>query len=106
MFMKRHRARSLRRLLLSGLLGVLSGCGTSEADVREEIRKANTCATVADCEDVGSHCPYGCNVLVNRTHAEHIRQLLRRSSNNTCQYDCAQLLSIACEAGVCVGKYQ
>lgn len=83
-----------------------AACGASESDIRNEIAKASTCSAPSDCIDAGSYCPYGCNILVNKSEVDHIRALLQANSNNTCLYDCAQLLSIACENQHCVGKYQ
>lgn len=94
----------MRVTLLLGLFCV--ACGVSEAEVREEIRRANYCTTAADCGNAGSVCPYGCDILVNKSQVDAIAARLRATSNDTCLYDCAQLKSIACESQVCVGKYQ
>ena len=83
-----------------------ASCGVSEAEVREEIRRANFCTTAADCGSAGTVCPYGCDILVNKSQVDAIAARLSATSKSTCVYDCAQLKSIACENQICVGKYQ
>lgn len=84
----------------------LVGCGASEESIRAEIRSAAACSQASDCAVVGTYCPYGCSIVVNKSEVERIRKLLEANSNNTCVYDCAVQTSIACENGACVGKYQ
>lgn len=93
------------RYLLVCLLAA-TGCGASEESIRSEIAQANTCERAEDCANVGTYCPYGCNILVNKSQASRIRALLEANNKNTCQYDCIALASIACENKICVAKLQ
>jgi hypothetical protein len=99
--------RALKLFAISSLLLLAtSSCGRSEGEVRSEIARAATCTQASDCAVVGSYCPYGCSIVVNKSEVERIQKLLEANMNNTCLYDCAQLKSIACEGGACVAKFQ
>lgn len=87
-------------------VSVFGGCGASEESIRAEISSAGTCTQAADCAVVGTYCPYGCSIVVNKNEVERIRKLLESNTSNTCLYDCVPLKSIACENGACVAKFQ
>jgi len=93
----------MKTLILFAAL--LAGCGLSPEAIQSEIDRANYCTTVADCGDAGSHCPFGCNILVNEAEVPRIRQLVESESKSSCVYDCAQLVSMACESRRCVARY-
>jgi hypothetical protein len=97
----------MRIALIALGLGAIgfSGC-TSEASIRAEIASANTCTQATDCVSVGTYCPYGCDILVNASQADRIQSLLESHNDNTCQYDCASLSWISCDAGACVGHFE
>lgn len=86
--------------------GLLASCAVSDDSIREEIAIANTCTQASDCVDVGSYCPFGCDILVNASQADRIQSLLESHEDNSCAYDCAAISWISCEAGVCVGHIQ
>ena len=92
------------RYLAISLLALSLSCGPTQDEIRAEIRSANTCTTASDCSNVGTYCPYGCNILVNKSQAERIRQLLESNHENNCAFDCIPLQSIACENQICVVK--
>lgn len=96
----------LRALLAAGL--ALSACKPSEAALSARIDAANTCQAPADCVDVGSVCPFGCNILVNADEADDIRRALAsyiEDGRETCPLDCEPVVSIACEEFRCVPSY-
>lgn len=84
---------------------VLLACGLSESDVRDEIRIAGRCLVATDCVDIGSYCPYGCSIVVQKDEADRMRHLLSAQAKNTCLYDCAVLKSITCEQGQCRANF-
>ena len=69
---------------------LISGCGigTGEDTIRSEIEKATSCATNEDCVNLGSKCPLGCEILVNRTEAVRIKPMLD-SYQEECEFNCA-----------------
>jgi hypothetical protein len=81
------------------------GCVT-EAHVRDEIDEANHCAAPGDCVNVGSHCPFGCYVLVNAGEAERIEELIQdyydSHGGEQCMYDCIAVSGFDCQAQRCV----
>ena len=91
-------------LLLLSVLCVLwfvgAGCGMSSDYIKEEIKNAKACDTAEDCVSVGSKCPFGCSIVVNKTNADRIKSLVDGYSTN-CQYDCLPSDKIVCEEGQC-----
>ncbi|MCS6912027.1 MAG: hypothetical protein RMK29_19910 [Myxococcales bacterium] len=96
----------MRRWLLWLWTALGVSCALPEDAVRQEIRQANTCNLAADCVDLGAHCPFGCNVLVHRSQAGRLAELLRTEGNRRCLYACPPLRSISCDNGVCVPHYR
>ena len=90
--------------MLSGAL-LLMACWPSESDVKDEIDAANYCTVTTDCADVGTDCPFGCNILVNASEAERIQELINDyhsgRPNEECMYDCVASYGIECRAGKC-----
>jgi hypothetical protein len=77
----------------------------SEQSVKSEIEEARVCSTANDCVGLGAHCPFGCDVVVNKTEAERIQDLMNQYSDaqngGECLYDCLQSGPIVCDAGLC-----
>ena len=86
------------------LLLLLFAC-PSETSVQSAIDDAKSCTTADECVDVGSQCPFGCNIVVNKTEEAHIRELLdqyaKSQVGSACMYDCIMVGPIVCEAGQC-----
>lgn len=72
----------------------------TELQVKQAIDKANRCVQHDDCEDVGSKCPFGCNVHVNKAEAADIREMID-AFQSTCQYACLQFAGVKCQSGQC-----
>ncbi len=89
-------------LLLPSLL-LLTACGSlsAEAELKQELAKANYCDTSADCELIGSKCPFDCYVYVNAAEAGEMRAKLDAFPSE-CVYSCVRSLGVACEENVCV----
>jgi hypothetical protein len=97
--------RALRRLLLLAVAApvaplLVAACSPTESDIRDAIEDANHCSAVSDCVDVGTVCPFGCNILVNKSEAQRIRDMLD-GYESTCAYDCAAPKGVACTGGRC-----
>lgn len=92
---------------LWAILGVFAGCAPSEAQINAAIERGNHCEVVEDCEDVGSVCPFGCDILVHVDEADHVRRLLDGwlEAAETCTYRCQQSIGVACEDFTCVPVY-
>lgn len=87
---------------------LLTACLPTERRVDAAIDEANFCEVAEDCVDVGSVCPFGCNILVNESEVDDITALLdrfERGRPGMCVYDCAMMLSVSCEENRCVGNY-
>ncbi|MGM5488633.1 MAG: hypothetical protein ACQESG_06810 [Nanobdellota archaeon] len=76
-------------VLFFALLLILWGC-TTDDQVREEIETANYCETTDECVNLGSHCPFGCYVLVNEAESDRIQGLLDSYSGPECVYGCVR----------------
>ena len=81
-------------------IATLLGCVPSEDEIQREIDEASYCTTASECVDVGTECPFGCNILVNAAEADRIRDLLD-DHDETCLYDCVAPTTIQCTAGRC-----
>lgn len=88
------------------LLWAILACGPNEAQVRDTIEAARACTRDDECESLGSACPFGCYIVVNRAQASAVEATLTRyraaSSGAECVYDCAAPGQISCTAGRCV----
>jgi hypothetical protein len=73
-------------------------------EIRAAIDAANYCDVPEDCANAGGACPFGCDILVNQSEVAGI-QVLLADYQQPCDYDCAQLLSVECTGGECVGVY-
>lgn len=58
-----------------------------EPVVMKEIERANFCQKDGDCAIVGSKCPFGCNIVVNKDHADRIGFIMESYKSN-CIYNC------------------
>ncbi len=100
-----------RKLLLSGILLfcfaflVTAGCGFSHDYINHEIKNAKACTKDTDCISVGSKCPFGCSIVVNKTESYRIGSLVDNYSTN-CAYDCLPPDKVVCENKMCVQKYK
>jgi hypothetical protein len=98
----------MRTVLVAGgiALALVAACGPSESHVKEEIAQANHCTAPADCVNLGSHCPFGCYVLVNQSEADRIADLIQEyddaHSRSQCMYDCIAFTGIGCREHQCV----
>lgn len=72
-----------------------------EGGIAAAIETANYCETAADCSNVGSVCPFGCDVFVNEAEAGEIKTLLA-GYQSTCQYFCVEITGVACTENKCV----
>jgi len=76
-----------------------------EDKIRIAISKANYCDTAIDCQNVGSVCPFGCDIFVNKTEKENISAILG-GYNGRCQYLCVELKDVQCVENKCVARYE
>jgi hypothetical protein len=98
-------SRPLARAALLTLLLGAAGCdgGPSEAEIREEIELARRCQNDHECINLGSRCPIGCAITVNRSEAERILGLLR-DLEASCTQDCSPVTRVVCEKSLCTAK--
>lgn len=75
----------------------------TESEVERAISAANHCKTTADCVDLGGHCPFGCQVVVNASEAPRVRALIE-AYPAPCVYRCAAPDPVACVEGRCEAK--
>lgn len=75
--------------------------GPSEWDIRREINAANTCTVDADCAEVGSVCPFGCHISVNKAESARIQALLETYPSD-CAYSCIAIDRIECISNRCM----
>ena len=77
----------------------------SETTVNAAIADAQACTATEECVDIGTQCPFGCNILVNEAEADHVKSLLdqyaKAHGGMACMYDCIAPGPISCEAGQC-----
>ena len=92
-------------LVLSAAL-LAPACAPSEEDVKQQIEDARACSTNNECVDVGSVCPFGCAIVVNKSQSDRISKLIHEHQNNQCAYDCRAVTGIACEARLCTAKFE
>lgn len=93
----------MRRLLAAALL--LGACKPSEVGLARRLEAANTCEVPEDCVDLGSVCPFGCNLLVNVDKADDLRKALASFTEDglqTCTLDCETPTSLDCDRFECV----
>ena len=98
-----------RTWILLGALSLLVSCSSPQINIQAEIDKANHCKIVADCKDLGSHCPFGCNVLVNKLETNNVQKLIEQYNQSTsqkCAYDCLSIKKIKCIGSKCTAIYQ
>ena len=69
-------------------------------EVSAEIEQANYCETDADCEYVGSKCPFGCYLYAHTDEAARIRGLID-AYQSTCVYSCIRSEGVACVDNTC-----
>ena len=83
---------------------LLLACPSAES-VQSAIADAQSCTTADDCVDVGSQCPFDCNIVVNKDEADNIQKLMdqyqKGHAGTACNYDCITVGDISCDAGKC-----
>ncbi|MBI2971833.1 MAG: hypothetical protein HYY37_05430 [Candidatus Aenigmarchaeota archaeon] len=82
-------------LLLAISVIIVAGSGVSAAYVQEQINRSNYCAAEADCVDIGSKCPFGCHILVNKNEAAKVTALVNEYTSN-CIYSCVETAGMRC----------
>lgn len=78
-----------------------------KAQVEAAIAANNHCQTAADCEEVGSTCPFGCQILVNKEKADSIRSMIEAweaSQESPCTYRCRAPGEVQCQSRKCTVK--
>jgi hypothetical protein len=88
-------------LLLFGMMA----CAPDKVSIQREIDRAKYCEDAADCVDVGSKCPFGCSIVVNKVEAEFIRKLVQDYTTD-CAYDCLALKEILCQEKKCKAVHE
>ena len=90
--------------LAFGTLG-FAACSKDGDDVRSKIASANYCTEPTDCVNVGSHCPFGCYVLVNADEADSVLSAINEyfdaHPGEQCMYDCVAVAGYDCVSGKC-----
>lgn len=96
----------LSALLLTAAVTALlaPACAPSEEDVKQQIEAARACSNTNECVDIGSVCPFGCAIVVNKSQSDRISKLVQEHASNDCVYDCASVTGIVCEANRCTAK--
>lgn len=82
-------------LALLGSLIVLTGCMSAEAQIKQEISKANYCDVASDCVDAGGKCPFGCYAFVNKSEVDRIKTMIE-GYESTCTYSCLAMDRVDC----------
>ena len=93
---------------LFSLILFLAACSGSRVNIQADIDKANSCKTPKDCVNLGSHCPFGCDVLVNQSEKSSAKKLIdlyNQSNPSQCSYGCLSLKEIKCIASKCTAIY-
>lgn len=85
---------------------LLSAC-TVQQDVEKQIETANYCNTPDDCVNLGSRCPFGCDILVNKNEADIVKRKLNALPQiNRCNYNCVMPSLIECQENKCIPIYE
>ncbi len=71
--------------------------------IRQSIEVSNYCLYDEDCVHVSVQCPFGCDVYVNRAHAQTISDL-SAAYVSECAQRCAMPAPPACVDQRCVAK--
>ena len=91
----------LSTVLGLGMAIALSACSAfAEYRIRQQLNDANRCTTAADCELIGSVCPFGCYIYVHTDEAERIRGVLD-GYRNSCAYSCVPSQGVSCAQNRC-----
>jgi hypothetical protein len=97
----------MRSICVGILVCVLGACGPNAEAVREAIENANHCMVAEDCVNVGSICPFGCDIVVHESEADAIESLINDyldHQRSQCNYGCPATGSIVCEQQVCATR--
>jgi hypothetical protein len=75
-------------------------------EVQADIEAANYCAAAGECVNLGSHCPFGCYVLVNQAEVSDITDRIAEydesNEGTQCTYSCVAVDGFDCTDGRCV----
>jgi len=74
----------------------------SEEFIQSEINEANYCDVKEDCVNIGTKCPFGCDIYVNGDEADRIKEMVYSYDEDECIYDCMACPSVECVEGKCV----
>jgi len=102
----------LRMWLFITLIGLISGCGRSNEEIRTEwkelVKTANYCEVDSECTYVTPGCPLGCFALTNSAEkakleakAIELRNELHQDTSLSCNYSCVLPEDIGCQDGLC-----
>lgn len=90
---------------------LLTACGASEGEVKEEFRSyvagANSCSAAAECAIATTDCPLGCYHAVRAERKADVekkgRELVERYERGgvSCDYKCAPPGDLVCQASRC-----
>ena len=72
-----------------------------ENNIKEKITQANYCNSDDDCFFIGSKCPFGCYIYVNKAEGDRIKELIE-GFNSNCVYGCVQSYGVECKNNKCV----
>lgn len=63
--------------------------------IQEEITRAQSCKTKADCAGPLYRCPFGCNIYVNKGELDRIKKLLATYPED-CEFKCIPIKGFDC----------
>lgn len=78
-------------------------------EVETAIGQAQQCKTREDCAPLGSPCPFGCNLAVDKTQTSHLLEMIheyKTKTENFCSYNCPVPAGYACYKGRCIAEAQ
>ncbi|MBN1941478.1 MAG: hypothetical protein JW772_04830 [Candidatus Diapherotrites archaeon] len=89
------------------LLAILFGGCISDSSVKQRLAVTNYCDSAEDCVNIGSYCPFGCHILVNKKEADALLNLIdlyysSESSGPVCIYECTAPGKISCKNRKCI----
>jgi hypothetical protein len=74
-----------------------------EEALKQELAEANYCDVPADCELIGSKCPFDCYIYVNKEKAVEMLERVN-AFQSQCEYSCVQSFGVECTNRKCVAK--
>ena len=92
-------------IIYFGFLGIMASLFLRHGSVdfiRSEIDEANYCDVKEDCVNIGTKCPFGCDIYVNEGEADRIKELVYSYDGEDCIYDCYLCPGVECVNNSCV----